>query len=96
MCVSTGNAGLSERLRHHDARGLVPDAGQAFERVEVARHLAAVLVDEDLCEPLDAFRLAGREAARLDRRQDLRLGELRHRERLVGHREQRGRHEVDA
>src|SRR5690606_13573813 len=36
----------TERLREHDARRLAPDAGQRLERLAVARHLPAVLLDE--------------------------------------------------
>ena len=52
--------GHAERLRHHHARGLVADAGQRLERLEVARDLAAVL-RRRACAPVAArfFALPG-------------------------------------
>ena len=54
---------LLERLRHHHAGGLVADAGELLERRHVARHLAAVLGDQDAAHTGDRLRLARRESA---------------------------------
>lgn len=42
-----GEGWHAEGLRHHHRRGLVAHAGQGFERREIPRNLAAVLLDED-------------------------------------------------
>jgi hypothetical protein len=86
----------SERLRHHDARGLVTHAGQALELLERLRHLALVLVDEDLRELRERLGLLRREAARPDQLVDLLDRHLRHRFGVGGAGEQRGRDEIDA
>ena len=67
---------MAEGLLHHDARGLVADARQRFERLEVGGHRARVLLDQDAREARDRLRLGGREPARADDAADLRDREL--------------------
>ena len=89
-----GEGGHAERLGHDDARRLVSDAWQRFERRELGRHLPAVLGDEALRELTDVARLRRGEAAAADLREDPRNPELRHRRCVRADLEQRGGHEV--
>ena len=43
-----GKGGMSEALRHDDGSGLVTDAGEFFEGVDIFGNLAVVFVEEDL------------------------------------------------
>ncbi len=43
----------SESLRHHDARALVPDAGQRLERLEIGGHVTVVSLEQELRELVD-------------------------------------------
>ena len=66
---------LAECLRHHHARGLVSDAREFLQRFEIARHFAAVLVDDCLREALEALRFSWREAATSNQFQDFSLAQ---------------------
>ena len=90
MCVSTGKAGNAEGLEHHHAGGLVADAGQPLERLQVARHAAAVLVTQRARQRGDVARLGGRQPARADQAPDRRHRQARHRLGRVGGGEQPG------
>jgi hypothetical protein len=71
-----GEGRMAEGLLHHDARGLVADARQRLERLEIRGYDARVLLEQDPREARDRLRLRRREAARTDDAPDLRYGEL--------------------
>ena len=73
-----GECGKAEGLGHHDARGLVPDAGQGFELLERARDQAAVLRDENLGESAQGLGLGWSQTDLADELRDLRHGEECH------------------
>jgi hypothetical protein len=52
-----GKRGSAEGLSHDHARGLVADARQRFQRLEVGRYFAAVLDEHDLGQRFDRPRL---------------------------------------
>ena len=57
---------LAERDVHDDVGGLAPDPGQRLQRVAVARHLAAMLLDQGPGESDDVLRLGVEQADRPD------------------------------
>src|SRR4051812_9129062 len=57
---------LAERGVQHHVRGLAADAGQALERIAAARHLAAVLFQQDFGERDQVLRLGTEQADRLN------------------------------
>ena len=67
----------AERLGHYHACRLVAHARQPFERFDVVRNAAAMLVDEDLREPLEIACFARRESAASDDLQHFMLGHAR-------------------
>src|SRR5713226_823268 len=65
---------LSEGLGHHDAGSLVANARKLLELFDVARHLAAVMIDQRSREIFQSPRFARSEAAASDQFQDFMLG----------------------
>ena len=88
--------GHAEGLRHDDGGGLVAHARQRLKRLEVRRHLAAVLLDEDARELGNRGGLPRGEAAGADDRADFLHRDFHHVVRIVREREQRGSDLVDA
>ncbi len=84
----------AEAAAHDDRRRLVADAGERFEEVPVADHLAAG-VDDLIRHQPQVLGLGRRESDRPDVGEDLIGIERRHLLGRVGHGEQPGRHLVD-
>src|SRR6266849_7574153 len=70
---------LAECLCHHDAGAFVADAGQLFKLLDVARNLAAVLIENGLGHLLQSPRLARSKATASNQHQDFVLRHLRER-----------------
>lgn len=84
----------AEGLHHQHRRRLVPDPRQRLERLEAARHLAAVALDDEAPHLLEVPRLGRRQADLADQLADHFDLERRHRGRRRGDLEQRRRHLV--
>src|SRR5712692_5282485 len=90
-----GEGCLAERLRHDHARGLVPNAWQLLQLVDVARHLASVFIDQCLREPFDVPSFARRQSAASNQFQDFMLGHASQCGRTRRASKERGRDAVD-
>ena len=87
---------LAERAVQHDVGGLAPDARQLLQRLAIARHLAAVLLEQDPAGGEDVLHLGRVQADRPDVGGEPFLAEREERLRRAGHRKQLARREVDA
>ncbi len=91
-----GDRRFAERGVQHDVRGLAADAGQGFQRLAVARHFAAVLLDEDAAGGDQVRGLRVVQADGVDVALQPGFAECQDPRRRVRHREQFPRRLVDA
>ena len=90
-----GDRRLAEGDVEHDVGGFASDPGQRLQRGAVARHLAAMLLDEDPAQRDQVLCLCAKEADRADQLDDPLLSESEHLRGRVGEREERGGRFVD-
>jgi glutamate-ammonia-ligase adenylyltransferase len=91
-----GKGGMTERLNHHDARGLVPHSRELLERLKILRNFSAVFFQEQHRQRADRLGFGGAEAAGANDGLDAARLEPRHRFGAIGFGKELGRHLVDA